>query len=103
MALINQANRLPTRKLLAVLVSGAIMGAAQSLLQLFWPDHPFAPYMQYVDIWLQGLVMVAAGYFTRESEQEIVSQMVVQTVVDAECNFGSSDQLPLPLIRNVKE
>lgn len=61
-----QPTKLPTRKILAVIFSGAILGAAQSALSLFWPDHPFAPFMQEVDIWLQGIIMVMAGYFTKE-------------------------------------
>lgn len=66
MALKNQDTKMPTRKMMAVIISGAIMGIAQSLLSVYWPDHPFAPYMSDVNIWLQGIVMVAAGYFTKE-------------------------------------
>lgn len=62
----NQPTKFPTRKIMAVIVSGAILGAAQSALGLYWPDHPFAPYLQDVDIWLQGVVMILAGYLTKE-------------------------------------
>jgi len=61
-----QPTKLPTRKILAVILSGAILGATQSALKIFWPDHPFAPFMQEIDVWLQGLVMVAAGYLTKD-------------------------------------
>lgn len=82
MALVEQASRFPTRKIFAVIVSGMILGGVQSGLLLIWPDHPLTPFMEDVDIWLQGIVMIAAGYFTREKEQEIVTQLVVQTVPD---------------------
>lgn len=66
MALQDQPTRLPTRKILAVIVSGAVLGAVQSALNLLWPDHPFAPIMDQADIWIQAGVMALAGYMTRE-------------------------------------
>ena len=64
----NQPTAFPTRKVLAVIVSGMILGAVQSLLQLTWPDHPFQPLMEQFDIWIQAGVMIAAGYFVREKQ-----------------------------------
>lgn len=74
MALVTQASKFPTRKIMAVIISGMITGVAQSLLRLFWPDHPFAPYMESVDIWLQGLIMVYVGYMTKDSANEPVDE-----------------------------
>ena len=99
MALVKQATNLPTRKIFAVLISGMILGGVQSMLHLFWPDHPFAPYMEYADIWLQGIVMVAAGYFTKEREQEIVTQVVVQAISDEKpVDSVGSEPVP-PVVR----
>jgi hypothetical protein len=64
----NQPTKLPTRKILAVIVSGAILGGVQSALAIFWPDHPFMGLMEQADIWIQAGVMVLAGYLTREKE-----------------------------------
>jgi hypothetical protein len=61
-----QPNRFPTRKILAVIVSGAILGALQSGLNLLWPDHPFAGVFQDLDIWIQTGVMILAGYLTKD-------------------------------------
>lgn len=69
--LIRQSSSFPTRKILAVILSGIILGVCQSLLRYFWPDHPFSPYMEDVDIWLQGLIMVIAGYITKEKEKNV--------------------------------
>lgn len=66
MALKNQPTAAPTRKMTSVIIAGMLMGALQSLLQVYWPDHPFADLMPQIEIWLQMGVMVAAGYFTRE-------------------------------------
>lgn len=63
-----QTTKLPTRKILAVIVSGAVLGAGQSALKIFWPDHPFAPFLQDIDVWLQGVIMVLAGYLTKDRE-----------------------------------
>ena len=70
MTLVNQTKKYPTRKISAVIVSGIIIGVLQSLLRLYWPDHPFTPYIEDLDIWLQGFVMITAGYFTREREEK---------------------------------
>lgn len=74
MALANQPSWHPTRKLVGMMVSGAIMGMAQTLLRHYWPDHPFAPFMQDIDLWLQGAVMIAVGYFTRNKSDGPVEQ-----------------------------
>jgi len=73
MALVKQKTRLPTRKMLAVILSGMIIGGIQAGLRYFWPDHPFAPVMDDLDIWLQGLVMVLTGYLTHEKQTEDVN------------------------------
>jgi hypothetical protein len=99
MALVNQASKYPTRKIMAVIISGMILGAAQSLLRLFWPEHPFAPYMDDIDIWLQGVVMIAAGYLTKEKTDEPDNK--VNKLPQA--NVGNHDQLSFDLVRNDEE
>lgn len=64
--LVTQSSKLPTRKMAAVIVSGMVIGGIQSGLRMFWPDHPFAPLMADLDMWIQMGVMVAAGYFVRD-------------------------------------
>lgn len=66
MTLQNQPTAWPTRKIAAVLISGAILGAVQSGLQLFWPDHPFSELMTQFDVWIQTAVMFGFGYMVRE-------------------------------------
>ena len=50
MTLKTQPSKMSTRKIAAVIVSGAVLGAAQAALDLLWPDHPFAPLMEQADI-----------------------------------------------------
>lgn len=64
--LVNQPSKMPTRKIVAVIVSGAVVGALQAVLGIFWPDFPAAELMEQVDIWVQASVMIAAGYLARE-------------------------------------
>lgn len=66
MTLKTQPSKMPTRKIAAVIVSGAVLGAAQAALDLLWPDHPFAPLMEQADIWIQMGVMALAGYMVRD-------------------------------------
>ena len=99
MALVNQASKLPTRKIMAVILSGMILGGIQSGLRLVWPDHPFAPYMEDVDIWLQGTIMVLAGYLTKEKADEPTN-----TTEDVQGASDSDDaQLVLPFVRMDEE
>lgn len=64
--LIDQPTKLPTRKLLAVVIAGAVTGIAQSLLATFLPDFAAGALVDQLGIWVQTGVMVAAGYLTRE-------------------------------------
>lgn len=64
--LINQPSKWPMRKILAVVISGAIIGAISNTLDVFWVDHPFAEYYEGWDQWLQLLIMSWAGYMTKE-------------------------------------
>ena len=100
MALVSQTSKFPTRKIMAVILSGVITGVIQSLLRYFWPDHPFSPYMEDVDIWLQGVIMVYAGYMTKEKDNVPTEQTnLVQEPVD-----GGDAQLSFdPLWTNEKE
>lgn len=62
---VEQASPAPVRKILAVIVSGMVIGAIQSGLNLVWPDHPFATMLEQADIWIQFAVMALAGYMTK--------------------------------------
>ena len=64
--LVKQPTSFPVRKVLAVIVAGAVVGGIQSGLNLVWPDHPFAELLEQVDIWVQYAVMAFAGYMTKE-------------------------------------
>lgn len=65
--LVDQPTAEPTRKMWAVIIWGALLGAAQVALQILWPDHPFAETLNQFDVLLQAAVMALAGYMTREA------------------------------------
>ncbi len=64
--LVKQKTAWPVRKILAVIVAGAVVGGVQSGLNTFWPDHPFADVLENLDVWVQYAVMALAGYLTKE-------------------------------------
>ena len=64
--LVNQPNGLPTRKIAAVIIAGAVVGALQSMFGLLWPDFAATELLEQVDVWVQAGVMVAAGYLARD-------------------------------------
>ena len=99
MTLVSQVSRIPTRKIMAVIISGMLVGGLQSALHLFWPDHPFAPYMEYVDVWFQGMIMVLAGYATREKEYVVVDE----TAVVQKSDSGVGGELSLTTLRMDEE
>lgn len=63
--LVVQPTLMPMRKVWAAMIAGAVVGAIQSGLLVWWPDHPFAPLLEQTDIWIQTAVMLLAAYFTR--------------------------------------
>lgn len=84
---------------MAVILSGMVVGGVQSALNLFWPDHPFAPYMSELDIWVQGVIMVAAGYLTKEKIDEDLDK-----ASGVEEPTPSDDgQLVLPLVQSYQK
>lgn len=66
--LVVQQSAMPTRKIFAVIIAGMLAGLVQSLLKVYWPGHPFGGMMADLDIWIQALIMVIAGYVTKEKE-----------------------------------
>lgn len=61
--LTNQPTLAPTRKLWAVIITGAIMGVLTTLVNRYAPE--LAPNLAGVDVWVSGAVMTLAGYLTR--------------------------------------
>lgn len=62
----SQASTMPTRKIMAVIISGAVLGGIEAGLDLLWPAHPFAPLMEQFGLWVQAGVMIAAGYLVKD-------------------------------------
>lgn len=70
MELKKQPTRQPTRKMLAVIIAGIFAAAVQTTLVRAFPGYAFAEVIDNIDYLAQGLVMAAAGYFTRERADE---------------------------------
>lgn len=64
--LVNQPTKWPTRKLVAVIIAGAVTGALQSAGEVFLPDLPLTELLSQIDAWVQLGVMALAGYMTRD-------------------------------------
>lgn len=64
--LIDQPTKWPTRKLMAVIIAGAVTGALQSVAGAFLPDLPLTEMLAQVDTWVQLGVMTLAGYMARD-------------------------------------
>lgn len=64
--LVDQDSKMPTRKLFAVGIAGAIVGVVYAILGSFWPTHPLAEYQGPAVLWLAMMIsQLAAGYQTR--------------------------------------
>jgi VanZ family protein len=62
----NQPTAWPTRKLAAVIIAGMVVGGLQAAAQAFFPGYNATELLKHVDFIVQGLVMAAAGYWTKE-------------------------------------
>ena len=63
---VNQPTPLPTRKMMAVMVSGFAMIVVQMLLQNYAPDVPATEFLMQFELFVQALVMAFFGYMTKE-------------------------------------
>ncbi|MFN7881707.1 MAG: hypothetical protein ACK5PF_01640 [bacterium] len=68
MTLKDQPSAAPTRKMWAVILSGALVNAAFGALDVMWPDHPLGPYKAEFIGWTVLGVSAIAGYMTRNRE-----------------------------------
>lgn len=64
--LVKQPSAMPTRKMVAVIVTGAIVGGIGTALNIFAPDADFAPLLEMATPAITALVMAVAGYMTKE-------------------------------------
>lgn len=64
----DQPTAWPTRKMMAVLIAGAVVIAAEVALQAWAPGVPVTEFLASIDMVVQLLVMGAAGYMTRERD-----------------------------------
>jgi hypothetical protein len=64
MTKINQPTANPTRKLWAVMISGALVGAVQAGLGFVMPESGVNQIIADFEPFVYGGVMVLAGYFT---------------------------------------
>ncbi|MCB1343641.1 MAG: hypothetical protein KDK24_21745 [Pseudooceanicola sp.] len=64
--LVNQPTSRPTRKMWAVIISGAVMGGIQAALAAVLPEADFQPLLQQLGPLVTALVVSLAGWLTRE-------------------------------------
>ena len=69
MTLINQPGPKPTRKMWAVLIAAAIVGAVRAVLAVLLPDLDPGPAVEIVRPFIEGGLICLAGYMTRERAQ----------------------------------
>lgn len=63
--LVNQPTAMPTRKLMAAMIAGAVTGVVVPLLTRALPPSEAAQLLAGADAWIQYGSMVAAAYLTR--------------------------------------
>ncbi len=64
--LVNQPTARPTRKMNAVLIAAALVGAARSALTALYPDLDLGPVVTMVQPFVEAAVVWLAGYMTKE-------------------------------------
>jgi hypothetical protein len=63
--LVDQPTLAPTRKLIAMIIAGAVMGVFQTLMVQFFPDADLSAVLPHIGVWVNGAAMIVVGYFTR--------------------------------------
>ncbi|TFL16447.1 hypothetical protein [Jannaschia formosa] len=64
--LITQPTAAPTRKLWAVIATGAIMGGVTATVDAIPALAPAALYLDQAEVWVTAGLMALAGYMTRD-------------------------------------
>ena len=64
--LVSQPTAAPTRKMLAVILSGIVTATLQTLLETYAPSLPITEIVAQIDVWMQALIMAGFGYAVRE-------------------------------------
>ena len=62
----NQPTPMPNRKMWAVIISAFVVGVAQSLVYTYLPGADLTQSWPHLDIIVQSLVMIGAGYMVPE-------------------------------------
>ncbi len=65
--LVNQPTKRPTRKIWAVIIAAAIVGAARSVLDALFPEMKLGPQIEAIRPFIESGLIAAAGYFARDS------------------------------------
>lgn len=68
MTLKNQPNKKPTRKVWAVIITGAILGGINAAIGIVVPDADYLPLLQEFSPYIIGIIMAISGYMTRDKE-----------------------------------
>jgi hypothetical protein len=66
--LIKQPTAKPTRKWVAMIIAGMVVGGVSTALDIFWPGHPFQPLMDDLGMYVQLAVIGFVGYMTRNRQ-----------------------------------
>lgn len=72
--LVKQPSPWPTRKMTAVIITGAIMGIVRAVSDVVFPGNPFSMFidqldasvLMWVDYALTAVPMIVAGWLTKE-------------------------------------
>jgi hypothetical protein len=64
--LVTQPTAAPTRKMLAVILSGIVTATVQTLLETYAPGLPITEVVAQIDVWVQALVMAGFGYAVKD-------------------------------------
>ena len=67
MTLKTQPSKMPTRKMWAVIVTGAVVGAATEALNTFVPGTNWQPFVEANSQYITALLMALAGYITKDA------------------------------------
>ena len=71
MAKVKQPSKKPTRKIVAVILASAITAAAQSAVDLFFPELESALLLEELRYWIQAGIIALAGYMTHDDDRRV--------------------------------
>lgn len=63
--LVDQPSKMPTRKMIAMMIAFVVTNVVKGLLEMYFPDTDFTSFLLQFNVYIEAMIIFATGYFVR--------------------------------------